>query len=273
MGVEVSIITVGMNHRNYLTTLLKSLYDHSLRPKVSFEMIYIDNCSSDGSVDYIKEYYPQVIVVTNREILGFGENNNKGVALSSGEYVAIINPDIELQKNALDNLYEFYRKQDYECILIPKLLNSDQTVQFSVRKFMSIKIFLMRLLSLGSDNTNNKVISEYLCRSLDNTKIQYVDWGIGAALFTTKDVYNKLNGFDTDYFLYVEDEDLCLRSWKMNVPVIFYPKSKMVHNHLRASKKFNKKSFMHLKSRILFFKKHGLFVKSFTASNHLRLLL
>ena len=74
--IDISIITVGMNHLLYLKVLLRSLYKENI-PQVSIEMIYVDNCSSGGTVEYIRQNYPQVRIVENQKPLGFGENNNK----------------------------------------------------------------------------------------------------------------------------------------------------------------------------------------------------
>ena len=63
---EVSVITVGMNHLNYIKELYKSLYDKNTNPKITFEAIFVDNCSSDGSVDYLKKNYPQGQIIKNK---------------------------------------------------------------------------------------------------------------------------------------------------------------------------------------------------------------
>ena len=104
--IQISIITVGMNHLSYLKPLLASIYGEN-EPKTPFEMIYVDNCSTDGSVEYIRANYPQVKVIVNTEPLGFGENNNKGVFASTGKYIAIINPDIVMHSGSLDRLFNF----------------------------------------------------------------------------------------------------------------------------------------------------------------------
>lgn len=254
---QVSIITVGMNHLSYLKNLLASVFDDN-NISIPVEMVYVDNCSIDGSVDYIKNKYPQVKILQNVKPLGFGENNNKGVLASSGKYIAIINPDVVLSKNSLDNLFRYAESNSNYGILVPKLLNPNGSIQYSVRGFVSVKALFYRFLSKGNDNTNNKIVSRYLCKNLDTEKIQPVDWAIGAALFLKKDFYASLGGFDQDYFLYMEDEDLCLRSWKMHKPVIYLPQSVMTHNHLRGSSKLGKITLLHLRSMFTFFKHHGL---------------
>ena len=229
-------------------------------------MIYVDNCSTDGSVEYIKANYPQVKVIVNKEPLGFGENNNKGVFASTGKYIAIINPDIVMHPGSIDKLFDFAEQHSDVGIIVPKLLNPDGSLQYSVRGFISLSILLARIRTKGKDNADDKEVDKYLCRNLDYSKTQAVDWAIGAAFFLSRDMFAELGGFDLDYFLYMEDEDICLRSWKLNRPVVYYPEAVMTHNHLRGSSKLGKKTFLHLNSMKTFFQKHGLHVPSFRNS-------
>lgn len=262
--INISIVTVGMNHKHYLIPFLKSLFIDN-KPSVSFELIYIDNCSHDGSVEYISEHYPSVKIVVNTKIKGFGENNNIGVGYTNGEFIALINPDIILLPNSLDNLCEYARQNPQTGIVVPELLNPDGTHQFSVRQFISPAAFLHRVSSGLKDHASNNKVADYLCKDIDVSKEQKVNWAIGAMFMIPKNVYDKLGGFDTDYFLYMEDEDLCLRCWKIGYNVVYYPKSQMIHNHIRASSKFGKRSLIHAQSLIKFFFKHGFSIPDFTS--------
>lgn len=252
----VSIITVGMNHLSYLKRLLISLFKDN-PPTIPFEMIYIDNCSSDGTIEYIKSNYSLVRIYENKIIKGFGENNNYGVSHAKGRYIAIINPDIIILKDSIDSLFNYMNIYPETGIIVPKLLNPDMSIQYSVRSFISMKILLSRILSKGNDGSNNKYINKYLRKDLDINKTQAVDWAIGAAMFMSKDFFIQLQGFDERYFLYMEDEDLCLSSWLNNRPVIYMPTSQMIHNHLRASSKISRKAIMHIQSMCKFFLKNG----------------
>lgn len=252
----LSIITVGMNHLSYLKSFYKSLYENQFC-SMAFEAVYVDNCSSDGSVDYIRDNYPLVRIIQNIKPLGFGENNNNGVAVAKGDIIGIVNPDIVLLDNSIDIIIDFLKHHD-KCIVAPQLLNPDKTLQYSVRRFITLKFFFNRIETKGKDNSKRPKIGEYLCKDLDMYVTQPIDWAIGAALFMKRDVYDRLGGFDERYFLYMEDEDLCLRAWKMGIPVFYEPSAKMIHNHLRASSKLGKKTFYHIKSLITFFRRHGI---------------
>ena len=156
--------------------------------------------------------------------------------------------------------------EEFRCAPADVQLNPDGTFQYSVRGFISLSILLARIRTKGSDKATDKEVDKYLCRNLDYDKTQAVDWAIGAAFFLSRDRFAELGGFDLDYFLYMEDEDICLRSWKLNRPVIYYPEAVMTHNHLRGSSKLGKKTFLHLNSMRTFFQKHGFHVPSFRSS-------
>lgn len=131
---KISIITVGMNHLNYLKDLLPSVYNN-ITPPISqnvadwVEMIYVDNCSTDSSIEFIRQNYPQVTIIQNQEALGFGENNNKGVLAAHGEYIAVINPDIIIKGDALCQMLTFAQNHPEVGIIVPQLLNPDGSLQ------------------------------------------------------------------------------------------------------------------------------------------------
>lgn len=259
----ISMITVGMNHRRYVEALYGSLYS-SVADTSHIETIYVDNCSMDDSVNFIRENYPQVKIVQNVERLGFGENNNKGVMASTGDYIGIINPDIVFIDGSLDCIGNMVKNQLEDgsvSIVAPKLLNPDGSVQYSVRKFVTLKMILRRWMSWENDDSENTSVRKYLCKDIDQTKKQEVDWAMGAALFMSRETYAKLGGFDQRYFLYMEDEDLCLRAWKQNISVIYYPEIELVHNHLKESRHLGRKTIWHLQSLLKYFRRHGFSVK------------
>lgn len=261
--IEVSIITVGMNHLKLLQNYLHSLYE-TCKPLINFELIYVDNNSIDGSIEYVRQNFPKVKIIENKTVKGFATNNNIGVRNSKGKYILILNPDIILLPGAVDKLHFYLKENKSIGILVPKLLNVDLTVQFSVRKFMNFKIIFYRFLHMGKDILKSKVTQDYLLTTFDRNKTQPINWAFGAAMFLTREWFNQLNGFDESYFLYVEDVDICLRNWKLGKPVVYYPESVFIHAHQRSSSVgWNKTKLMHIKSMLRLFFKHNLFFRSY----------
>lgn len=264
--MDISLITVGMNHLKYITDLYASLFVSDLGD--SIEVIYVDNCSTDGSVKFLEENYPTIKIIVNDSPKGFGENNNIGAKIATGKYLAIINPDIILVDNCLTDLFDYAEENPDIGIYVPKLLNFDRSYQYSIRRFITPKLFIARAFAKGDDAKELSGNSYYLCKDLAVDKVQYINWAVGAAYFIAREHYSKLGGFDEDYFLYMEDEDLCLRSWKAKAPVLYFPHSVMVHNHMRSSKKFGKTMIYHFKSLFTFWNKHGISIPDYVKKSN-----
>ena len=252
-----------MNHLTFIKRLLKSIFDDH-RPTMDFEFVMVDNCSTDGTVDFVRNHYPQVKIIQNTEVAGFAANNNKGTRASSGKVLAFINPDIQLLEGSIDAMVHCVNNHPGVGIVCPQLLNEDLSFQYSVRRFMNIKILFNRFLSLGRDHATNLSVSNYLMKDLRlSTHFVPVDWAIGAAFVMKREVYDAIGGFDERYFLYVEDMDFCLRCWQHGKMVVYLPEVKMIHTHRRLSRNlFNMHFWIHLQSACYFFYKHGFYVKS-----------
>lgn len=259
---DVSIVIVTMNHLRKLKNLLVSIYQMG-ETNFSYEVILVDNCSNDRTVAFVSDNYPEVKITVNKKIHGFAYNNNLGASIANGEYIFICNPDVVLIDNSLEKLFTYSKNNPKSAIVCPKLLNNDYTYQPSIRKFHSLKILFWRLLSGANDNVKNKAVDDYLLKDFNKNAIQSVDWAMGAAMVIKKELYLKLNGFDEKFFLYVEDEDICLRAWKMDYQVTYYPEAVMMHDHQRSSaKKINKLTWFHFQSFVYFIRKHNLLFKS-----------
>jgi N-acetylglucosaminyl-diphospho-decaprenol L-rhamnosyltransferase len=259
---KLSIITVTMNHLSQVKELLFSLYKECI-PEVDFEMIIVDNCSNDGTVDFIAKEYPQVKLIRNRKVYGFAKNNNIGYKCAKGEYIGIVNPDIIILPNSIDQLVSFLDNHQNVGICCPMLLYPDHSLQYSVRKFITPISLFYRALSLGKDDVDNRKNS-YLIKEIDSS-LEYmnIDWAIGAAYFVRRNVFERIGGFDEKFFLYVEDVDLCLSVKKKGYDVVYLPNVKMIHAHNRKStKSINRYTFIHLKSFLYYFWKHNLWFRS-----------
>ena len=261
--VIVSIITVGMNHLELIKDYLHSLYV-TCHPIVSFELIYVDNYSTDGTVKFIESNYPEVIIIENFSIKGFSANNNQGVKVSIGQYILFLNPDIILLPNAIDNLYKYHSTNPSAGIVVPKLLNLDLTHQFSARNFMRKRTLIYRFIYNATQVVCAREVRRYLLTDIDASKTQTINWAFGAAMLIKKSWFENIEGFDERYFLYVEDADICLKSWKGGRSVVYFPEAVIIHAHQQSSSKsWNKKTILHLWSIIRFFFKHKIIFKKY----------
>jgi GT2 family glycosyltransferase len=260
MKPEISIITVTMNHLTLLKQMLSSLFI-TCTPKVSFEVILVDNNSTDGTVEYVRKAFPSIRIIENKQTYGFAQNNNIGASHAQGNYILILNPDIILLPDAVDTLYNYLRRNESVGIVAPKLLNPNLSIQRSARNFMNIRLLIYRVFTLGRDDTRNATVQAYLAPELSNEQPAMVDWCLGAALLFRSDFYRQLGGFDEHFFLYVEDTDICQRCWYAGKSVVYYPQAQMIHMHQRNSAHFSKKTLIHLKSLAYFFRKNHFKIK------------
>jgi GT2 family glycosyltransferase len=130
MKPEVSVIIVSYNVKQLLFTCLDTLY--KFNSILNFEVIVIDNESKDGSVQMVKESFPNVHLIENNFNAGFSGANNQGMRIAKGEFIFLLNPDTEFLDDSLVKLVTFTKSQPEISLVAPKLLNSDHSLQISV---------------------------------------------------------------------------------------------------------------------------------------------
>ena len=209
---------------------------------------------------YIKDF-DEIVFVENKDIQGFSRNVNDAIHLAksmfSVNYFLLLNPDIVIKNNILSPFIEMIDNNKEIGIIGPKLLNDDGTIQYSCRKFYSLKYIFIRMFRL-SFIFGNKIENNILMKSFSHNEQSDVDWISGAAMFFNKEFLDKVGIFDDkNYFMYGEDQDLCLRSWHNNLKVIYNPQVECFHSYGRkgSSIKISKYNFYQLYSTIQMFKK------------------
>lgn len=205
--MQVSIIIVNYNTKNITYNCIQSIYKWT--KDIDFEIILVDNNSSDSSVDYLYDYFPDVIYVRNKRNLGFGCANNIGISLAKGKYVFLLNSDTLLLNNAVKMFYDFYETSFLNIgALGCLLLDFNEKIAHSYWKFPTISNVLL-------ENVRSHLRSFFRVKNvwLNKRKDHFfsVDYITGADLFMAKDVVVKLGGFDKRFFMYYEETDLQYR--------------------------------------------------------------
>ncbi len=254
--MNLSIIIVNYNTADLLCQCLTSIYSSPCR--YNFEVIVIDNASSDLSCKMVKKEFPQVKLVENERNTGFAKANNQGLRISQGEYILFLNPDTVILKNALEKLLEFMETHTEAGAVGAKLLYPDGTVQLSCRRFYTPLAILMRRTFLGKMFPNSISLKDHLMSDWDHNEIREVDWMLAACLIVPRHVLDKVGCFDEQYTMYFEDVDICYRIKKAGYKVYYYPEAMVTHYHQRESaQRFSKKTIWHIQSAIRFFNKFG----------------
>ena len=204
--MQVSIIIVNYNTKDITLNCLKSIYEHTTG--IDFEIIVVDNASSDNSVEVIKAIYPLVKIIESNENLGFGRANNLGAKYAQGEYLFLLNSDTLLIENTLSALYTFMKDRDSENIGAcgVSLLNRQQQKTISAGHFPSL---LQEFSDIGFRHLYKNYYNNNLSLAFSIPKdgdVREVDYICGADIFIKKELFNELKGFDEDYFMYFSIE-------------------------------------------------------------------
>lgn len=217
MHFDISVIIVNYNGLHFFEKCIESIKEH-IRD-VSFEIIVVDNDSNDESCSYLKENYPEIKLIECNSNLGFGKANNLGVKNATGKHVLLLNNDTILLQNINPLLKEIARKE--VGVIGIKMLNGNNVYTSSVGKFPKP----LDLLKLSNLNDKRK---EFITGEFSEVSYE-VDWVSGSFMLLRREVWDSVNGFDEDFFMYVEDVDLCKRINKTGKKIIFISTINYIH--------------------------------------------
>jgi len=164
--MKISIIINNYKTKGLLKQCLKGVYMYP--PSVEFEVIVVDNNSGDGSVEMVREKFPQVRLIASKENLGHHKGNNLGIKKSSGKYILILNTDIAFLDNDIDKMYEFMEDHNEAALIGPQLKNPDGSIQMSCMRFPNAIVPIYRRTFLGKFSFAKKEISNYLMEAFDH---------------------------------------------------------------------------------------------------------
>jgi GT2 family glycosyltransferase len=218
MNLELSVIIVNYNGLKYLKECLESFYKNL--EEITFEIIIIDNNSIDASCDYLKTNFPEVKLIESKITYGFGKGNNEAVKTAKGNYLLLINNDtIVLDK--IKPVLNFIKNNNKVGVVGINMLNKNKEYLPAAGVFPNFRNMFQfkKLLNLGTEFKNGKF-----------TKENYdVDWLSGSFLLLSKETYDNINGFDEDYFMYVEDVDFCKKIADIGLKRVFIPNTSYIH--------------------------------------------
>jgi len=253
--VKLSIIIVSWNVAKDLSNCLKSIGEYP--PSGEFEIIVVDNASTDGTVEAVEKNFPEVVIVNNRKNMGFAAANNQGIKLARGQHILLLNPDTIIHPNSIDQLISFMEDNSDVGACGPKLLNEDGTVQRSVRRFPSFRAAFYRHTIFKLLGIFKKQYRKWLMKDFSYDCQAEVCQLMGAALLTRKSVLEEVGGMDERFFMYYEEVDLCYRIKKAGWRIVFTPESEVTHLGGRSAEQVPAgKRIMMLMSMLAFFKKH-----------------
>jgi GT2 family glycosyltransferase len=249
----LSIIILSFNTKDLVAECITSLvrwYKQQLDTK-EFEIILVDNNSSDGTLDTLKKapFFKYIKLIENKENAGFSKGSNIGVSHAKGKYILFLNSDTTVEDAGINNMVSFMEKHSDVGICGGRLKNNDGSYQSSAGVFYSIPNVL--LLLIGGERLGKLRFSP--------EKETSVDWVSGAMMMTEKSFFEKIGMFDDHIFMYVEDMELCFRVKKEGKQVVFYPSCTVSHlSHGSSNRSFAIVQIY--KGIVYFYKKHRNYV-------------
>ncbi len=260
--MDLSIIIVNYNVKEFLQNLLHSITKSAGR--IKYEIIIVDNASNDGSVEFIKEKFPGVKLIANKENLGFSKANNLGLAIAQGKYLLLLNPDTLLREDTIQKMMEFFESAPDAGLAGCKILNPDGTLQLACRRsFPGPWTSFCKVTGLSSLFPSSKIFARYNLTYLDENQTYEVDAISGSFMMMKKDVYEKVGGLDEEFFMYGEDLDLCYRIQKSGYKVYYVHSTQIIHYKGESTKR---SSFDETK---VFYDAMNLFVKKHLSGSFL----
>lgn len=233
--MKISAVIVNWNTRDMLLECLASLD----RQEGVFdkEVIVVDNGSTDGSSKAVRSAFPDTILIENSVNTGFACANNLGINKSTGDYVCLINSDVELLDGCLFKMMVYMESDLRIGVAGPKILNPDRTLQNSCRKFPSLWNNLCLALGLDKVFKHIPVFSGEHMRYFPHDIQMNVDYLAGCFLMVRRGALTEVGLLDERYFIYQEEVDWCKQFHKMGWKVSFYPGAAVVHHHAASSSK------------------------------------
>tara|TARA_Y100000590_G_scaffold348924_1_gene400187 strand:- start:789 stop:1787 length:999 start_codon:yes stop_codon:yes gene_type:complete len=219
---KISIIIVNYNGKELLQKCLESLFKTDYE---NFEVILVDNNSTDGSIEFVTKNYPKIIVIKLDSNKGFAEPNNVGAKIAKGEHLLFLNNDTVTTSNFISEMVKVLQKDEQVAICQSLLLRPNGDVDSSGDFIDKIGIVY---------NSKTKI-----------DQIKEVSSARGACMMIRKKIFDKLGGFDEKFFFSFEDVDLGWRSWILGYKVVIAPNSIVYHSVGKTSSKLKSEAAFH----------------------------
>jgi GT2 family glycosyltransferase len=225
--VDVSIILVNWNTKCLLRDCLASIYERA--GDVDYEVIVVDNASTDGSVEMVKNDFQRVILIENAENRGFAKANNQGMAVAKGRYVLLLNSDTVVLDEAIANTVRFADAHPQAGAIGCRVLNPDDTVQPTCFMFPSILNMLLSSTYLYKLFPKSRFFGREQMTWWDRSDVREVDAVTGCFMLVRRKAIEQVGMMDERFFMYGEETDWCYRFKKNGWKVMFAPVGQIIH--------------------------------------------
>ena len=247
--MSLRVIIVNWNTRDLLADCLQSVFEHP--PSGAFGVTVVDNASGDGSLDMLRERFPQVTLIANTRNAGFAGGNNQAMQAGDDD-VLLLNSDTRVLPGALAALQSCAAEQPRAGIVGGQCFNPDGTFQFSFGDFPSLLSESLLLFGLA-----RWVYSPYFPSHLPGRSqlARDCDWLIGACLWVRREARAQVGLFDEAYTMYVEEVDWCWRMRQAGWQVRYCPAARIIHHGGQSANRLS------LRQQVLLYRSKALFLE------------
>jgi GT2 family glycosyltransferase len=223
-GTKMAVAIVNYNTREALETCLESLPRDR-----AYEVVVVDNGSLDGSVEMVRSRYPDILLDIDPSNPGYGAAANRAMALTHAPYLLLLNSDTILKSGTLEALRDHLDRHPRAAIVGPRTLNDDGSLQRSCFSFPNaLRIFVGGSGLDGLISRMPWIRSRYL-RTWSHDEVRSVPWVLGAGLALRRSAFEEVGGFREEFFMYMEETDLCYRAREKGWETHFTPAAEIIH--------------------------------------------
>lgn len=232
--LDLSIIIVSYNTKDFIDKCLESIRS-TINGKLDYEIIVVDNASTDGSLESIKHYvssvkYGNIKIIGNKNNLGFSKANNIGVRKAKGRYLLFLNPDTVVYPNTLETMVEFMDKnKDTGAATCKVVMPNGELDDATHRGFPTPWNAFAHFSGLSKIFPRSKLFGGYNLGWMDLNKIHEIDACAGAFMILRREAGQEVGWWDEDYFFYGEDIDFCYKLKQKNWKVYYVPTASILH--------------------------------------------
>jgi GT2 family glycosyltransferase len=223
----LSIVIVTWNCMKFTEECLDSLRSYMHNPMA--EIIVVDNASSDGTSELVRDCYPEVTFIQTGKNLGFAKGNNVGILRSTGEYIFLINPDVQVLNGCIEGMLAYMEKNPKIGLLGPRMLGTDRKPYRSYMGAPTLWRFFCRALFLDTLFSKSKLMAGYLMPYFDGDQIAEVDILNGWFWMTRREALNEVGLLDESLFMYGDDLDWCKRFREAGWKIVYFPEVESIH--------------------------------------------
>ena len=254
--MDVSIIFVNYKTKDLTINAIKSVIEKT--EGIEYEIFVVDNNSQDGSIEAIEKEFPNINIIKNTINAGFGAANNLGIKQAKGKYILCLNTDTLLINNAIKIMFDFMEKEENKNVGVcgGYLVDEHMKPAHSAGHFPCLKEILFKVGLRDIFPNIYKKFSIALTAN-DTEFLQNIDLIIGADIFFRKSVLDEVGIFDENYFMYMEETDLCKRIKDAGYQVKFVENAKIQHLEQKSSPNELLRKQRCKTSEFYYYKKHS----------------